>query len=527
MKRLPTRDTRTPSPRPSSPTGQAGRLLEPPMRMPTATALTRSPFCFLIALALLPTGCFDPMVTEDVGGGSETDEDTTVGSAESGTTEGTTAVEPDSGSGEPLAVCGDGVVEGMEVCDDGVNDGGYGGCSADCSAPGPWCGDGIVNGEEPCDDGDDVDGNGCNVDCVVSGSVLWTVTYDGPDHEVDYGGGVAVDPEDNIIVVGNVASDGNSVAWVRQYTPEGAAAWTQFFPAMVDDSFASSTVTLNSGDVVFGGGFDTASGTNPDAWLRRLSGIGDPLWTETYASPQGGWDGVIDLARDEDGYLYALIEENQAPTPTGYRAFLRKYTPDGAELWTSNIDNVTRAHALATEGNGSCILVGNESQAGVYVPHLSRRTSDGTEEWSRTYPEYDDAYFTTVDVNESGHILAGLTSVASADRVLSIDIEGTVVDELFPHGEETTLAIAAILNLDNGEYVAAGIKGDDGHLWTSKYSVDGLESWTHIYNGDDWGLGLDTVSALASDSAGNIIAVGNIQDVQATVQDIWVTKFAP
>lgn len=526
MKRLPTRDPLL-SPRPSSPTGPTGRPLDEPMPMPTPKAFTGRPLCFLVALALLPSGCFDPMVTEDVGGPASDTDDTTAGSADSGTADGTTAMEPDSSSGEPRPVCGDGVVEGPEVCDDGVNDGGYGGCSADCSSLGPWCGDGVVNGDEPCDDGDDVDGNGCNVDCVVSGSVLWTVTYDGPDHETDYAGGVAVDLEDNIIVVGNVASDGTSVAWVRQYTPEGAAAWTQFFPAMVDDSYASSAVTLDSGDVVFGGSFDTASGTNPDAWLRRLSSIGDPLWTETYASPQGGSDGVIDLARDEDGFLYALVEENQAPTPSGYRAFLRKYSEDGAELWTSNIDNVTRAHALATESNGSCIIVGNESQAGVFVPYLSRRTSDGTEEWFRTYPEYDDAYFTTVAVNESGHILAGLTSVASADRVLSIDTEGNIVDEFFPHGEETTLLIVAILSLDNGEYVAAGVKGEDGHLWTSKYSTDGLESWTHIYNGDDWGLGLDSVSALESDSAGNIIAVGSIQDVQATAQDIWVTKFAP
>jgi len=52
-------------------------------------------------------------------------------------------------------LCGDGIVTKYEVCDDGVNNGGYGSCTADCKARGPYCGDNEVqaaDGEE-CDDG--------------------------------------------------------------------------------------------------------------------------------------------------------------------------------------------------------------------------------------------------------------------------------------------------------------------------------------------------------------------------------------
>jgi cysteine-rich repeat protein len=62
-----------------------------------------------------------------------------------------------------------------EMCDDGVNDGGYGSCADGLqSLPGPSCGDGVVNGPEACDDGNPKDGDGCNVDCVESGSEVWT-----------------------------------------------------------------------------------------------------------------------------------------------------------------------------------------------------------------------------------------------------------------------------------------------------------------------------------------------------------------
>jgi len=48
--------------------------------------------------------------------------------------------------------CGDGDVDAGEACDDGVNDGGYGGCAADCGSLGPSCGDGVVQPEhEECD----------------------------------------------------------------------------------------------------------------------------------------------------------------------------------------------------------------------------------------------------------------------------------------------------------------------------------------------------------------------------------------
>ncbi len=84
------------------------------------------------------------------------------------------------------AICGDGVVEGIEVCDDGdtldgngcsalcqVEDGftclgeGAGSCTADC-------GDGLVRGAETCDDLGTVDGDGCDSSCQVESGYACT-----------------------------------------------------------------------------------------------------------------------------------------------------------------------------------------------------------------------------------------------------------------------------------------------------------------------------------------------------------------
>ena len=61
--------------------------------------------------------------------------------------------------------CGDGVLSLGEQCDDGVNDGGYGGCTADCKLS-EYCGDGIVQEPyEQCDDGNFRSGDSCPSSC--------------------------------------------------------------------------------------------------------------------------------------------------------------------------------------------------------------------------------------------------------------------------------------------------------------------------------------------------------------------------
>ncbi len=75
---------------------------------------------------------------------------------------------------EPVAICGDGRVEGAEQCDDGNQVDGDG-CQADCRLPGSnpaLCGNGALDFGEACDDGNLTGGDGCESDCTVTGGVV-------------------------------------------------------------------------------------------------------------------------------------------------------------------------------------------------------------------------------------------------------------------------------------------------------------------------------------------------------------------
>ena len=474
------------------------------------------PSLFLLALALLPSACFDPQVTGTEDG---SDGDTTAAM----TDDGMTTIEPDGSSGEPLPVCGNGVIEGDEACDDEVNDGSYGGCNADCTAPGPFCGDGIVNGEEPCDDGDDVDGNGCNVNCVVSGTVLWTVTYDGPEHGIDSPDGVTTDSEGNVIVSGTLSGGDDSRGWLRKYSAEGTSQWTVDITAPRGPTTNGPVATLLDDDILLGGSYGAGS-PSQDAWLRRYSDGGEAVWTQPYASPQEGRDSVKDIDIDPDGNIYALFDEDQLPTDPDHRTFIRKYTPEGTELWTQFHEPGEEAMHLAVDGQGRRVVAGRSGSAGMYETWVRQETSDGSEIWSQFLEDVSTPL--DISVNHEGMIAVGSSSV-----VVLMTPDGVESSVLTPHPEAVLTGIYSTRLEDDGALIVGGTmitSGDAAHGWVSKYDPSGTELWTNTYDGGyDSMYSWDVVLSVTTDTMGNVIATGRIHDSTDFFSNIWLAKIAP
>lgn len=530
MNRPPTRLTLLPS-LPPTLAGREGRVIDQamplPVRLPTPKTL-HHPLSLLLAIAIPATGCFNPLVdleSDDSSGGDTTDAMTTA----SGSTEATTS-EPDGSSGDPLPVCGDAVVEGDEVCDDGVNDGSYGGCNVDCSAAGPFCGDGAVNGEEPCDDGDDVDGNGCNVDCVVSGSVLWTVTYDGPDHGVDSAADVSTDSAGNVLVSGNQSSSGENAGWLRKYTPQGGTVWTVDITAPGGSAANGPIVSLLDDDVVFGGNYDPGDAPR-DAWLWRFSAVGESAWTVTHSSAQGGWDSVVDIDIDANGYLYVLYEEGDAPTESTYRTFIRKHSPDGAELWSQFQDPDVRAMLLATDGQGHLIVAGTQTNAGASTVWMQQMNSDGGDIWTQSLDANGATTPTALSANSEGAIAILVSPPAAAPQAILLASDASETGTLLPHLDAPFVVLSSVHLEDDDDLIIAGstlVDNDDVYGWVSKYDSEGNELWTNTHDGTfDNALSFDTVAAVTTDAFGNVIAAGRIHDSANTLGNIWVTKYAP
>ena len=438
----------------------------------------------------------------------------------------------------PASVCGDGMLGGAEVCDDGTNDGAYGGCAADCGALGPRCGDGKVNGPEPCDDGNAVDADGCNIDCVISGSELWTRGYTGEDAGNARARGAVVDLDGNVIIVGEEFVVGqNADVWARKYDPAGDELWTYTWQGDSNgDDIAHAVALTPDGDLVIVG--ETfVQGEGADMFFFKLGPDSKPVWQLTYTSPNGLGDRALGVAVDPAG--------NIAVTGTEYKlvglddVFTRVMDHDGVPLWTDVVDanaGNDGGNAIAFTPGGDVIVAGH-----IYVPiglsdlWLRKYSAAGKELWTRTadHMKGNDEWH-GVAVNPAGDIaltgevyeVAGLAAILTA-RYSSAGYETWSQIQDSDGGDNDRGQGVAFDGA--GNFVAVGSEytaNDFTRTWTRKYGPMGAELWTQVHDGDGDGAGNDVAHAVAIDPTGNVHVAGS-EYVAGQFATVWLTKYAP
>jgi len=91
----------------------------------------------------------------------------------------------------------------------------------------PGCGDGVLQKGEVCDDGNDVEGDGCNPDCTLSGEPVWEHARESERQITD----LVFGPRGSVIAVGWYEDKAeNAAPFVAQFTPEGEEVWLRQHP---------------------------------------------------------------------------------------------------------------------------------------------------------------------------------------------------------------------------------------------------------------------------------------------------------
>ena len=452
------------------------------------TPAHRSPlFTFVFFL-----GCFSPNEPINAEGGSETDEagssggsagtdvPTTTESGSSGSTAGTTPAESGDATsmtdvtgdttttGEP--VCGDGKVEGEEVCDDAVNDGSYGGCSDDCAELGPHCGDETVQGSENCDDGDADNGDGCNIDCTVSGEVVWTRTFAGAATAV------STDGEDGLVVA-------SADARFRKYSAGGYPDWDEPYEVPSASGTSGAAVAFDSvtGGWLVGGTAETVlQGTN--SWWRRFDDDGILGTGATYDNPDHTDDLFAGLAFDPDNNYYIALSIEDPDILDDSDMELRKYDAAGDSLWSRTFDGGADdvAHSVAVAPDGSVVVAGATEVAGqAFDSWIRKYDAEGATEWTRTS--------------------SGGGNVSDAIRAVAVGADGSIA--------------------------AVGEESND--VWVRLYSAGGVVVWTEVYDGPasgDISYFSDEATCVAVDSAGAVVVGGTVLDGVSDFEP-WLRKY--
>ncbi len=406
--------------------------------------------------------------------------------------------------------------------------------------PEPVCGNGILESIEECDDGNRVDGDGCDGDCMSNlDTNIWQTTHGGDAMVAEAGQGIAVDSVGNIVVGGyEVDAVGNPNMWLAKYDPDGAQIWEMSLDPSggMDDRIYG--VAIGPADAIVAVGDVDVAPTSSDVWVAMFDPNGAPLWNTSIDGPTGADDGGRGVATDTDGnvvvtgYLRTGANDNDI--------FVSKFSAAGAPMWSDTVAGPSglddRGQGVGTDTDGNVVVagfVGDEPfDRDVW---LRKYDPDGGELWTTTWDSpngLDDAGFGLAVAADGSLAVTGMTPVVA-------DNQDVWLGRFDPDGELTWLSQfggQSFIN-DQGLAVAAdsvgslivagfrGVSATDSDIWMRKYDMDGNVLWSQFVAGD--GADRDQARAVATDANDDIVVTGEIRNVMSNDGDVWIAKFGP
>jgi uncharacterized delta-60 repeat protein len=408
------------------------------------------------------------------------------------------------------------------------------------TVPQPVCGNGTVEAPEECDDSNMVSGDGCEPDCTLSVDTQeWEDVVGGTALVQEAGNAIATDGAGNVYAAGYILhAVGDAQIWLRKYDSAGAEQFTRTFdPSMGFDDRAYGIDVDSSGNIVLVG--DAASGAaESDIWLAKLDPDGVELWSHTVPGPQAGADGGTDVVVDGAdnviavGYLRVGNGDNDM--------WIAKYDPAGGQLWTETIPGPDvlddRAEGVDVDAEDNVLMAGFVSNEGFNRDVWIRKYDpDGAEVWTVAYDSILSGSESGFDiaVAPDGSIgVAGTTPVNAANDDIWLGRFDDAGDLLWmkDFGGPAVKHDAALgLAVDSqSNFIVVGYKSVsdiDTDIWLRKWDVGGNVVWTQNVIGT--GADRDEAHAAAVDGSDNIVVTGEIRNRANNNGDIWVAKFGP
>lgn len=407
----------------------------------------------------------------------------------------------------------------------------------DTSEPGtstdalPVCGNGIVEEGEACDALDDIDGDGCNVDCVESGTPGWGESYDYAGGD-DAAFGLAIADDGRFVVVGSITDEsGNQDAFLQLRGPDGEIRWTHVMANEDGEGIERTEQAFFDGAggiVACGVTLDARTGLS-QGWLGGLTEDGEPTWSVVLAEPEGST--LRDCEPLGDGTFLVVGTSGPADGDSG---LLGRYALDGTRSWQRLHAEPAYTPCQLTSGaidaDGTLVIGGRRRIDGAWLSIVAGYTPAGELAWE-TPPGGINGL-----VQECFSVASGNGGVYAMGRVFRevAGFDGWIgqyVDGMLrPWSIESTPATGIeefhdLVALPGGDLVIVGSQNGESHdIMVLRYDSSFELRWLQSHKGD--GLDNDKAWDVGRLPDGDLLVVG-YETTAAQGSNVWIQRFAP
>lgn len=363
------------------------------------------------------------------------------------------------------------------------------------------------------------------------GNEIWTHQFGTPstDHAFGVSGdssGVYMVGETSGVLPGSTGA-GSADAFVRKYDSDGNHLWTRQFGTSARDEALDISAGSNGIYVVgatqgvFPGQTGLGSG---DVFVRKYKSNGNEVWTRQFGSSFG--DIAYGVSVDATGVYVAGETDGTLPGQTsagGGDAFIRKYKPNGREVWTRQFGTPSYDEAFGVSSGSAGVYVSGytdgvlpgQTSLGGWDAYARKYDADGNEVWTFQFGTSSNDYALR-NANDGtglyvagqvGGDLPGQSSAGGADPFVVKLSEGGTVTPPDTGTDQTTwirqfgatsLADEALgVSVDSsGVYVAGQTVAD---AFVRKYDSDGNLVWTRQFGSSSF---VDEVLGISVDASG-------------------------
>ena len=413
----------------------------------------------------------------------------------------------------------------------------------------------------------------------------WVNTYDGPSQSDDVNPLVKVDATGNVYVAGTSAGVSGTDVAVIKYDPSGSHVWTARYSVQSNSSETVSSLALDASGNPWVAGTTTSGDLQQDALTLKFSTSGTLLWAAQFGTTNL-FEAANALALDDSGNGYVVGQTGQdfltiKYDATGNQVWVADFNGSGNGIDTarsvaiagtnvyvtgsswngSNLDFLTlnydaqgniiwyrvydaagadHAVAVVVDVSGNVIVAGsshgtvNYGEFGTdYV--VLKYTPNGTRLWSARYDGFlnSEDYPTALAVDSSGSIyVTGHSDFESEDS----GVRQFATLKYDPAGRELWLSWHISRQYDGSRSLAVDAEGNVyiTSLGTGSFSgrniafikYDSLGNRVAMVQYNGFENSDDTPSALALDSAGNVLVTGTSSGASDTGLDFVLIKYS-